>query len=194
MSNPSQKLDSGEERRNERRRRVLFFGKISDATGAQQAECAISNLSPTGAQVRLYTEYKPPNLVYLLEARTHSAHLSEIIWQRGDRLGLNFRETLDLEKDIPERLHFLKTLLIETKLKQVELLEAKGFTLDEAVEAIGATRTVYERWRREGLLHEETRATMERLTAENANLLNSAAARDEWFPRCAMLRSAWELR
>ena len=172
--------DSSEERRNERRRRVLFFGKISDALGAQVAECAISNLSPMGAQVRLYAEQTLPSQVYLIDPKTHSAHLSEIIWQRGDRIGLSFRETLDLDKEIAERLHFLKTLLIETKLKQVELLETKGFTLDEALEAIGATRTSYERWRREGLLHEETRTTMERLMVENTNLLKTlAAARDE---------------
>jgi len=167
---------SGEERRNERRRRVLLFGRVSDATGAQIGECAISNLSAAGAQVRLYTEDSFPSHIYLIDAKTHSAHLSEIIWQRADRLGLSFRETYDLDKEIPDRLSFLKTLLIDTKLRQVEMLEAKGFTLDEALEAIGATRTTYERWRREGLLHEETRVTMERLLVENTNLLKTLAA------------------
>jgi hypothetical protein len=172
---PERGEDSGEERRNERRRRVLLFGKISDPTGAQVAECAISNLSPIGAQIRLYGEYLPPSQVYLIDAKTLSAHLSEVIWHRSDRLGLSFRTTLDLEKEIPERLHFLKTLLIATKLRQVELLEGKGFTLDESLEAIGATRTTYERWRREVLLHEEARATMERLMVENTNLLRTLA-------------------
>jgi PilZ domain len=168
--------DSGEERRNERRRRVLFFGKVADATGAEVAECAISNLSAIGAQLRLYGDYAPPSQVYLIDAKTHSAHLSEVIWHRGDRLGLSFRTTFDLEKEIPERLHFLKTLLIATKLRQVELLEGKGFSLDEALEAIGATRTAYERWRREHLLHEETRTTIDRLVVENTNLLKTLAA------------------
>jgi hypothetical protein len=168
--------DGGEERRAERRRRVLFFGRISDAMGSQVSDCAILNLSLTGAQVRLYAEQTLPSQVYLIDPKTHSAHLSEIVWQRGDRLGLHFRATLDLDKEIAGRLHFLKTLLIEAKLKQVELLEAKGFALDEALEAIGATRTVYERWRREELLHEETRATMERLIVENTNLLKTLAA------------------
>lgn len=172
--------ESIEERRNERRRRVLFFGKIADATGSETVECAISNLSPLGAQVRLYTEQALPSLIYLVDPKTHCAHLSEIIWQRSDRLGLSFRETFDLDQEIPERLHFLKALLIEAKLKQIELLEAKGFSLDEALEAIGATRTVYERWRREDLLHEETRATLDRLMVENTNFLKTlAAARDE---------------
>ena len=168
--------DGGEERRVGRRRRVLFFGRIADATGAQVADCAISNLSLTGAQVRLYAEQTLPSQVYLVDPKTHSAYLSEIVWQRGDRLGLHFRETLDLTTEISGRLHFLKTLLIEAKLKQVELLEAKGFTLDEALEAIGATCTAYERWRREQLLHEETRTRMERLIIENTNLLKTLAA------------------
>lgn len=172
--------ESGEERRGERRRRVLLFGRLADATGAQVADCAITNLSATGAQVRLYTEQSLPHLVYLLEAKTHAAHLSEIVWQRDGRLGLRFRETHDLDKEVPHRLSFLKALLIEAKLKQVDMLEAKGFTLDEALEAIGTTRTLYERWRREELLHEQTRATMERLLTENTNLLKTlAAARDD---------------
>lgn len=169
-----------EERRGARRRRVLLFGRISDATGAQIAECAISNLSLTGAQIRLYTEQSFPSLVYLLNSKTHAAHLSEIVWHSDGRMGLDFRETFDLDGDIPDRLSFLKTLLIDTKLRQVELLEAKGFTLNEALEAIGASRTSYERWRRESLLYEETRVTMDRLLVENTNLLKRlAAARDD---------------
>jgi hypothetical protein len=176
MTTTLREHSDGEERRVERRRRVLFFGRLSDATGGQVADCAISNLSPTGAQVRLYTERTLPRLVYLIEPKTHAAYLCQVVWQRDDRAGLNFRNTFDLDKEIDERLHFLKTLLIETKLKQVDLLEAKGFTLDEALEAIGATRTTYERWRREELLHEETRSTMERLIVENTNLLKTLAA------------------
>jgi hypothetical protein len=168
--------EDGSERRAERRRRVLFYGRISDATGAQVGDCAISNLSATGAQIRLCAERTPPTLIYLIEPKTHIAYLCQVVWQRGDRVGLNFRNTFDLDKEIDERLHFLKTLLIETKLKQVDLLEAKGFTLDEALETIGATRTTYERWRREVLLHEETRVTMERLVVENTNLLKTLAA------------------
>ena len=171
--------DSGEERRVERRRRVLFFGRISDATGAQVADCAISNLSATGAQVRLYAARTLPKLVYLIEPKTHVAYLCEVMWQSGDRAGLHFRNTFDLDGDIDERLQFLKTLLIEAKLKQVELLEAKGFTLDEALEAIGTKRSTYERWRREELLHEETRATIERLLVENTNLLKALSAPGE---------------
>ena len=168
-----------EERRGARRRRVLLFGRISDATGSQTTECAISNLSVSGAQVRLYIDQSFPSLIYLLNAKTHTAHLSEIIWHRDGRMGLNFRETYDLEKDIPERLSFLKTLLVNTNLRQVGLLEAKGLSLAEALDAIGATRTIYERWRREEMLHEETRSTMERLMVENVNLLKTlASARD----------------
>ena len=168
--------DGDEERRIERRRRVLFFGRISDASGATVADCAITNLSSTGAQVRLHAARTLPRLVYLIDPKTHAAHLCEIVWQRGDRLGLHFRETFDLDQEIDKRLRFLKTQLIEAKLKQVDLLEAKGFTLDQALEAIGATRTAYERWRREELLHEETRATMERLIVENTQLLRTLAA------------------
>jgi hypothetical protein len=165
-----------EERRGERRRRVLFFGRIADETGATLTDCAITNLSSTGAQVRLYAARTLPRLVYLIDPKTHAAHLSQVVWRRDDRLGLHFHNTFDLDKELDERLHFLKTLLIETKLKQVELLETKGFSLEQALEAIGATRTTYDRWRREELLHEETRTTMDRLIVENTQLLRTLAA------------------
>jgi hypothetical protein len=171
-----QGIQGSEERRAERRRRVLLFGRLSDATGCHLSDCAISNLSATGAQVRLYAPRKLPRLVYLIDPKTHTAYLCEVIWQRDDRFGLCFTNTFDLDKEIDERLHFLKTQLVEAKLKQVELLEAKGLTLEQALEAIGATRTTYERWRREELLHEETRTTIERLTLENTTLLKSLAA------------------
>jgi hypothetical protein len=164
-----------EERRNERRRRVLFFGKISDATGAQVAECAISNVSPKGAQVRLYADHSFPDRVYLIDAKTQSAHLADVIWRRGERWGLSFVETYDLEKAVPERLKFLKRLFIDTKLRQIEVLEGKGFTLEEALDAIGTARAVYERWRRESLLREQTREKMERLVSESADVLRTLA-------------------
>jgi hypothetical protein len=171
---PEHELDR-EDRRNERRRRVLLFGKLSDATGVDVVECAISNLSKTGAQVRLYTDHSFGDSTFLIDAKTSSAHLAKIIWRQGLRWGLRFTETYDLQKDIPAKLAFLKRLLIETKLRQVGLLEGKGFTLDEALDAIGATRTDYERWRRESFLREETRAKMERLMNENAEMLRTLA-------------------
>ena len=142
----------GMERRNERRRRVLFFGKLSDETGTRVVECGISNVSAAGAQVRLYAEHSLPDQVYLIDAKTSSAHWAEIIWRRGLRWGLSFAETYDLEKDVPEKQKFLKRILVETKLRQIEVLEGKGFTLDEALDAVGATRTLLERWRRDSLL------------------------------------------
>jgi hypothetical protein len=148
---PEHEVDQ-DDRRNEPRRRVLFFGKLSDPTGAQIVECAISNVSAKGAQVRLFAEHSFPDQVFLIDAKTNLAHLAEIVWRRGNRWGLNFTETHDLEKDAPANLQFLKRLLIETKLRQIELLEGKGFSLDEALDAIGGTRTLYERWRRESLL------------------------------------------
>jgi hypothetical protein len=154
---------------------VLFFGKISDATGAKVADCAISNVSPKGAQVRLYADHSFPNRVYLIDAKTQSAHLAQVIWRRRERWGLRFVETLDLEKAVPTNLKFLKRLFIDSKLRQIEVLEGKGFTLEEALDAIGTTRTDYERWRRESLLREQTREKMERLVNESADMLRSLA-------------------
>jgi hypothetical protein len=153
MKEPSLEHEAaGEDRRHARRRRVLLFGKLSDATGSHVAECAISNVSPSGAQVKMYTDDSFVDQVYLIDTKTHSAHWGEIIWRRGQRWGLRFAETYDLDQDVPQKLKFLKRLFVETKLRQIELLEGRGFTLDEALDAVGATRTHYERWRRDNLL------------------------------------------
>jgi hypothetical protein len=167
--------EDGAERRSDQRRRVLLSGKLSDLTASKVAECAISNLSPAGAQVRLYSEMVFPNEVYLIDAKTHSAHLAEVIWRGDDRLGLRFATTYDLDNQLPVRLKFLQLLFVETKLRQIELLETRGLTLDEALEAVGGTRTAYERWRRDDLLNQKRRGT-----ARNAAGVQSfAKPRDE---------------
>jgi hypothetical protein len=166
-----QSCDTGNERRMTRRRRVLLGGHIADPTGAWSAECTISNVSDGGAQIRIQPSDTPPDNVYLIDLKTHYAHLSRIAWQANDRVGLSFRETLDLETELPERLTFLKTMLIEAKLKQVEQLQHKGTSLEDALSATGVTRLGYDRWRRDRLINEAARGTMERLLGEYRNLL-----------------------
>src|SRR5262245_21319908 len=102
---PEYELDR-DDRRNERRRRVLSFGKLSEKTGAQLVECAISNVSAHGAEIRLYTDYSFPDHVFLIDAKMNLAHSAEIVWRRGQRWGLNFAETHDLEKYVPANLQF----------------------------------------------------------------------------------------
>ena len=182
MSDASQEHDpdGGQERRNELRRRVLLLGTIADLASTPLAECTIRGLSDTGAQIRLRTDEPLPGAFYLVDAKHHRAHRAETVWRDDDLMGVKFRETVDLDGAIPLRLKFLKRLLGGAKLRQIEVLEAKGFALDDALAATGTTRPVYESWRRDGLLREEMRVTMERLLAENTNLLKTlAAARDD---------------
>jgi hypothetical protein len=171
-----QSCDTGTERRMTRRRRVLLGGHVADLAGAWAAECTISNVSEGGAQIRVQPCGSLPNDVYLIDLKTHYAHLSRIAWQANDRIGLSFRESLDLETELPERLTFLKAMLIEAKLKQVEQLQRKGISLEDALSATGVTRLGYDRWRRELLINEAARATMERLLGEYRNLLTILAS------------------
>jgi hypothetical protein len=116
--------DAGADRRSDERRRVFLFGRLSDRTGEKAVECAIANVSHAGAQVRLYGEIELPNEAYLIDANTHSAHLANIVWREDDRLGLSFVATYNLEKPLPPKLNFLNCLFVETKLRQLELLES----------------------------------------------------------------------
>jgi hypothetical protein len=114
----------GADRRSDDRRRVFLFGRLTDRTGEKSVECAIANVSHAGAQVRLYGDIELPNELYLIDANTHSAHLANIVWREGDRLGLSFVATYDLEKPLPAKLGFLNDRFVQTKLRQLELLES----------------------------------------------------------------------
>ena len=86
---------NGAERRSAPRRRVLFRGKIVHGPGFT-AECAIRNLSDTGAGVKLPEHMASPQDFHLIVVRDGVAHRARTQWTRYPHAGVAFESSRDL--------------------------------------------------------------------------------------------------
>lgn len=91
--------DEGDESRRSRRQTACVQGTISSERLAEPMACAIRNLSATGALVELVkterkaftSEERLPDR-FTLGFRLESTEVDcEVIWRRGDTLGVRFR-------------------------------------------------------------------------------------------------------
>lgn len=78
-----------QEQRQHVRKRVLWAAKLDTKHGS--FDCVILNLSRTGAKLRLVTPVViPPKQTVELVMGAHGTLPGEVIWQRGDKMGLRF--------------------------------------------------------------------------------------------------------
>ncbi|HEX6979817.1 MAG TPA: PilZ domain-containing protein [Alphaproteobacteria bacterium] len=77
------------ERRTHPRDTVVYGGRL--AYGAHEYPCTVLNISAGGAQLRFGHEIGPWTIVTLHVDRFGSFH-ARVVWQRGDRVGLQFLE------------------------------------------------------------------------------------------------------
>lgn len=83
--------DSDDNRRGAGRRRVLLAGKIVQGGGAFSMDCAIRDLSETGAKLRLPAPAPVGEDFYLIEMRNGRIFHAEVKWREGEELGVAFR-------------------------------------------------------------------------------------------------------
>ena len=81
--------ESPSDRRRYKRAHVLFSGSL--VSGETSSRGVLLNLSTNGAKIQMAEEFKPASAVTLRLARSVDLHV-EVVWRRGDRLGLAFRE------------------------------------------------------------------------------------------------------
>lgn len=89
MGRETKANESSSERRRFKRAHVLFSGSL--VSGDQAARGVLLNLSSNGAKVQLAEDFDPSSAVTLRLARSIDLHV-QVVWRRGDRLGLAFRE------------------------------------------------------------------------------------------------------
>ncbi len=82
--------DRVENRRRERRDRVLFRGRIVLHDGLSTIDCAIRDLSPHGARVTLQDQAVPPRSFSLVILDTGRVFDAIRRWQHGQSIGLEF--------------------------------------------------------------------------------------------------------
>ena len=101
------------DRRRASRQRVLLAGKIVFNHGARSLDCAIRDLSDTGAKVRLAGAELVPGEVYLIEMRRGIAFEARVAWVRGTELGLELLRPNDLKVPTSPDLRTMRRLWIE---------------------------------------------------------------------------------
>jgi hypothetical protein len=100
----------GSDQRTGARRRVLLAGRLVYGEDDLVVDCAIRDLSETGAKVRVSGPVVLPAKVHLIELRTGQAFACEVIWRRMPELGLHFVETFDLANGDDRALFMLRRI------------------------------------------------------------------------------------
>jgi hypothetical protein len=102
------------DKRRDRRRRVLFGGKIVFDQAARSIDCTIRDVSETGAQVRLAGFELLPETVHLIELRRGLAHEAKVAWVRPPHVGLLFLKSHPLAEAAPgSQLELMRRLWLE---------------------------------------------------------------------------------
>ena len=87
----------GADTRRAHRVRTFLRGKLSYGNGAFSVDCAICDISPTGARIRVEPGATVPETVYLVHIRERTAFEATVKWRRKDgSLGLRFNTIHDL--------------------------------------------------------------------------------------------------
>jgi hypothetical protein len=101
------------DQRTRQRQRVLLSGKLLYGDADLTADCAIRDISPGGARVRIQGPIALPSRVRLIEVKTGRAFDCEVVWRRMPELGLRFLGAYDLNHDNGEQLKMLKRVWTE---------------------------------------------------------------------------------
>jgi hypothetical protein len=95
------------------RRRVLLSGKIVYGGNEMTLDCAIIDISDTGARVRLQGAQLLVEPLYLVDLRHGIAYRARRAWRREDLVGLAFSERYDLRAPPPELPKLVRQLWVE---------------------------------------------------------------------------------
>jgi len=95
------------------RRRVLFSGKLVYGPTDMTLDCAISDLSKTGARVRLSGPEPLVEPIYLVDLRNGLAYRARQAWRRAALVGLEFSDYYDLRNAPPDIPKLVRRLWVE---------------------------------------------------------------------------------
>jgi hypothetical protein len=137
----------GRDRRKSQRKREFAPGLLAYGSEANALNCLIRDIGTDGAQIRVSATQPIPDEVYLLSLRNRSLYHARPIWRRGSLTGLSFEKEYVINNLLPVHLEFLRSLLIEAKLRQVDQLTAQGTGITEALSKCGITAANYLQWR-----------------------------------------------
>ena len=99
------------------RRRTLTGGKIVYGDGAYTYDCAIREISTSGARIGIAGGIVIPKAFFLIDQKRGTAFEAELVWRNGTQAGLKFGAAHDLVHLADPLLRFLRNLYVEAHLR-----------------------------------------------------------------------------
>ena len=110
---PSLEATGAKPDRATRRQRVLLGGKLVFGVAEFSIDCAIRDLSETGARVKLPIDMPTADEVWLITIRGGVAYRATVACRKGLELGLTFTTRHDLRGPTPPSVHHLRMLWLD---------------------------------------------------------------------------------
>lgn len=105
------------ERRRSLRQRALLAGKLANEDATSTIDCTIRNLSPDGAMIETTAPHLVPNQLHLVQVKEGVAWDAEVIWRRGNRVGLALKDRHDLRETTARQLRALRAIWSQMALR-----------------------------------------------------------------------------
>ncbi|MBI5939220.1 MAG: PilZ domain-containing protein [Caulobacterales bacterium] len=98
------------DRRRVGRQRALLAGKLANEDATSTVDCVIRNISADGAMIETTTPQLIPNQLHLVQIKEGVAWDAEVIWRRGNRIGLSLGDRHDLRESTEKQLRALRAI------------------------------------------------------------------------------------
>lgn len=105
------------ERRRANRQRALLAGKLANEDATSSIDCVIRNLSADGAMIETTTPHLIPSHLHLVQIKEGVAWDAEVIWRRGNRIGLSLGDRHDLRENTEKQLRALRAIWSQMALR-----------------------------------------------------------------------------
>jgi hypothetical protein len=105
------------QRRNNGRQRTLLAGKLANVDATETLDCTIRNISDTGAMIETSSPQRLSGPLHLLQVKDGVAWDVEIVWRRGNRIGVRLGDRHDLKANTEVQLRALRAIWSQMALR-----------------------------------------------------------------------------
>lgn len=136
--------------RTDLRQRCLIGAVAVAGAGAPARDGVLRNLSSGGAQLDLDWDGEVPSEFFLINLKHRLACRATPAWRNRNKTGLRIDSPHFLDAPLPSDMAFLSALFVQAKLRQVDLLLDKGFSLAGSLARAEVPAGDYQGWRQAG--------------------------------------------
>jgi hypothetical protein len=114
MNTASKILPGADQRRSAPRSRVLLSGKLVFGASEFTTHCAVRDLTPAGARVRLSEGVIVCDPIWLIHIGAGVAYGATIVWRSAQDLGLAFGPEIDLKPPVDAPYRRLRRIWLDS--------------------------------------------------------------------------------